>query len=199
MQKGITRSLPLLNEQGDLTQAGYATKLLPVYDRAKVKGGRTRMKEWDYYYVGNDRFGVALTVADNSYMGLDSISFLSFEGTPWQITKSPMRAFPMGRTALLRPGVRPVLPGGERPEGAHRPHGQIPQSGGHRRLPDPHCRAGGLHGHLHPLRQARALLLQPEDQLYAGQRHCRAGRRPLRFPPGGLLRPAGLGTGGVDL
>ena len=100
MQKEITQSLPLLNERGDLTQTGYAKKLLPIYDRSKVKGGRTRLKEWDYYYVGNDRFGVALTVADNSYMGLDSISFLSFEGTPWQITKSPMRAFPMGRTAL---------------------------------------------------------------------------------------------------
>ena len=103
MQKEITQSLPLLNEQGDLTQTGYAKKLLPIYDRSKVKGGRTRLKEWDYYYVGNDRFGVALTVADNSYMGLDSISFLSFEGTPWQITKSPMRAFPMGRTALHSP------------------------------------------------------------------------------------------------
>ena len=33
------------------------------------------MKEWDYYYVGNDHFGVALTIADNSYMGLDSISY----------------------------------------------------------------------------------------------------------------------------
>lgn len=33
------------------------------------------MKEWDYYYVGNDHFGVALTIADNSYMELDSISY----------------------------------------------------------------------------------------------------------------------------
>lgn len=100
MQHEITERIPLLNEQGNLTQAGYAKRLLPVYDRAKVRAAPARLKEWDYYYVGNDRFGVALTIADNRYMGLDSISFLSFKGRPWQVTKSPMRAFPMGRTAL---------------------------------------------------------------------------------------------------
>lgn len=100
MQHEITQVIPLLDGNGNLTQPGYAKKLLPVYDRSKVKGGFARRKEWDYYYVGNDRYGVALTIADNSYMGLDSISFLSFEGEPWQITKSPMRIFPMGKTAL---------------------------------------------------------------------------------------------------
>ena len=100
MQYEITEQIPLLDEQGNLTRAGYAKRLLPVYDRKKVRGGVTRLKEWDYYYVGNDRFGVALTIADNSYMGLDSISFLSFEKKPWEITKSPMSAFPMGRTGL---------------------------------------------------------------------------------------------------
>ena len=100
MQHEITKAIPLLDEKGNLTEPGYAKRLLPIYDRTKVKGGKTRLKEWDYYYVGNDRYGIALTIADNSYMGLDSISFLSFEGTPWEITKSPMRIFPMGKTGL---------------------------------------------------------------------------------------------------
>lgn len=100
MQHEITQSIPLLDAQGNLTQPGYAKRLLPVYDRKKVRGGIARLKEWDYYYIGNDRYGVALTIADNSYMGLDSISFLSFEGEPWEVTKSPMRLFPMGRTGL---------------------------------------------------------------------------------------------------
>ena len=100
MQHEIKKSIPLLDKNGNLTEAGYAKKLLPVYDRTKVKGGFARLKEWDYYYVGNDRFGVALTIADNSYMGLDSVSFLSFTGTPWEITKSPMSVFPMGKTNL---------------------------------------------------------------------------------------------------
>ena len=100
MQHEITTVIPLLDEKGNLTQAGYAKKLLPVYDRSKVKGGLMRLKEWDYYYVGNDKFGVALTIADNSYMGLDSISFLSFEEEPWEITKSPMRILTLGKTGL---------------------------------------------------------------------------------------------------
>jgi len=99
-QHEITKKIPLLDKNGNLTEAGYAKKLLGVYERSKVKGGALRLKEWDYYYIGNDRFGAALTIADNSYMGLDSISFLSFEGEPWEITKSPMRIFPMGKTAL---------------------------------------------------------------------------------------------------
>ncbi len=96
----ITEARPLLDENGDLTQVGFARKLLPVYDRSKVKGGLMRLKEWDYYYIGNDHFGLAVTIADNSYMGLDSISFLSFDDEPWEITKSPMRWLTMGRTNL---------------------------------------------------------------------------------------------------
>lgn len=100
MQHEITTAIPLLDRQGNLTEAGFAKRLLPVYNRADVKGGFARLKEWDYYYVGNDCFGVALTIADNSYMGLDSVSFLWFGEQPWQITKSPMRIFPMGKTNL---------------------------------------------------------------------------------------------------
>ncbi|MBR4889519.1 MAG: DUF2804 domain-containing protein, partial [Clostridia bacterium] len=100
MQHEITKRIPLLNDRGDLTEAGYAKRLLPFYDRNKVKGGFARLKEWDYYYIGSNDFGVALTIADNSYMGLDSISFLSFGEKPWEITKSPMRIFPMGKTNL---------------------------------------------------------------------------------------------------
>jgi len=100
MQHEIKTTISLLDANGNLTQPGYAKKLLPVYDRTKVKGGFARLKEWDYYYVGNENFGIALTIADNSYMGLDSISFLSFGEKPWEITKSPMRIFPMGKTGL---------------------------------------------------------------------------------------------------
>ena len=100
MQHEITKAAPLLDRYGNLTQAGYAKKLLPVYERSKVKGGKLRLKEWDYYYVGNDSFGLALTIADNSYMGLDSVSFLKFGEKPWEITKSPMRILTLGKTNL---------------------------------------------------------------------------------------------------
>jgi len=108
MQHEITKAIPLLDERGNLTEPGYAKRLLPVYDRTKVKGGFLRLKEWDYYYVGNERFGIALTIADNSYMGLDSISFLSFTGEPWEVTKSPMRVMTMGKTGLPQSSLEGV-------------------------------------------------------------------------------------------
>ena len=69
----------LLNEDGNLYQAGYANSLVKDYDRNAIKAGKMRIKEWDYYYVGNAKYGVALTIADNSYMSLCSLSFLDFE------------------------------------------------------------------------------------------------------------------------
>lgn len=99
MQHEITRAAPLLDGRGNLNEAGWARRLLPVYERARVRGGAARLKEWDYYLVMGEGFALALTIADNSYMGLDSISLLDFTNG-WQVTKSPMRAFPMGRTGL---------------------------------------------------------------------------------------------------
>lgn len=99
MQHEITASAPLLDEKGNLREPGYAKRLLPIYRRADIKAPVARIKEWDYYLVANDHFAVALTIADNGYMGLDSVSFLQFD-EGWQMTRSPMRAFPMGRTGL---------------------------------------------------------------------------------------------------
>ncbi|MGF6376325.1 hypothetical protein M2140_001397 [Clostridiales Family XIII bacterium PM5-7] len=99
MQHQITKTAPLLDEQGHLTEPGYATALLPVYRRSAIKAPGWRIKEWDYYYVGNEDYGIALTIADNSYMGLDSISFLDFN-TPWEHTASPMTFFTGGKIGL---------------------------------------------------------------------------------------------------
>ena len=98
-QHEITQAGPLLDDQGNLREAGYARRMLPVYDRNDVKGHAMRIKEWDYYLVMNGQFALALTIADNGYMGLDSISLMDFwENT--QITKSPMRLMPLGRTGM---------------------------------------------------------------------------------------------------
>lgn len=99
MQHEITRKIPLLNGSGDLTEPGFAKRLLPEYRRAAIKASPLRIKEWDYYLVNNGRFALALTVADNGYMGLDSISLLDFE-SGMQITKSPMSFMPLGKTGM---------------------------------------------------------------------------------------------------
>lgn len=99
MQHEITTAGPLLDGSGNLREPGYAKRFLPIYRRADIKAPASRIKEWDYYLIANDHFAVALTIDDNGYMGLDSISFLHFDQR-WERTKSPMRAFPMGRTGL---------------------------------------------------------------------------------------------------
>ena len=98
-QHEITEKIPLLNEQGNLTEAGFAKKLLPVYHRADIKASGLRIKEWDYYLINNGRFALALTIDDNGYMGLDSISLLNFE-EGWEITNSPMCFMPLGSRKL---------------------------------------------------------------------------------------------------
>ena len=89
----------LLNATGNLNEAGYATSLVKKYDRKDIHGLKWRIKEWDYYYVGNSKHGVALTIADNSYMSLCSLSFLDFS-KPTETTKSVMKWFTFGKTNL---------------------------------------------------------------------------------------------------
>jgi hypothetical protein len=89
----------LLDEQGHLIEKGYATSLVREYDRQAIKAGQLRIKEWDYYLVMNEDFGIALTIADNAYIGMGSVSWLDFrQGT--EHTLSFMNLLTMGRTHL---------------------------------------------------------------------------------------------------
>ena len=106
-QHEITERRPLLDASGNLTEPGYAKTLLPVYRRNDIKANKLRIKEWDYYCINNGRFALALTIADNSYMGLDSISLLNLD-EGWEITK------PTAASACPR-AARPAMctaPGG---------------------------------------------------------------------------------------
>ena len=98
-QHEIIKSAPLLGADGNLAEHGWARQLLPQYRRADIKAGKLRIKEWDYYLITDGHIGLALTIADNGYMGLDSISFLNFD-EGWEQTTSPMRLLPMGKTGL---------------------------------------------------------------------------------------------------
>ena len=99
IQHEITRRRPLLDANGNIAEPGFARRLLPVYSRKAIKAGVMRIKEWDYYLISNGRSALALTVADNGYMGLNSISFIDLENL-WQQTASPMSIMPLGRRHL---------------------------------------------------------------------------------------------------
>ena len=99
MQKEIIEKGKLLDENGYLIECGYAKSLIKDYDRKDIKACKLRIKEWDYYLIYNDEYAVALTIDDNSYMGLNSISFIDFKNA-WEKTVSPMSFMPKGKTNL---------------------------------------------------------------------------------------------------
>lgn len=98
-QHEITKAHDLLDENGHLIETGYARSLILNYDRKAIKASKMRIKEWDYYLITNKDFGVALTIDDNGYMGLDSVSLLDFR-KGWEHTNSPMVLMTLGKRNL---------------------------------------------------------------------------------------------------
>ncbi len=99
MQHEISAPAPLLRDDGSLYEAGYATYPILIYDRSQVKGGKMRIKEWDYYLIYNDRYAVALTCDDNSYMGMMSVSFIDLEKAQ-ETTKSIILPLTRGKVDM---------------------------------------------------------------------------------------------------
>ncbi len=89
----------LLNSDGALREPGWSTRLVQKYDRKKIKSNALRIKEWDYYLVIGQGFGVAFTVSDLGFAGLHSVSFLDFE-TPCETTQSVIDVLPLGKTNM---------------------------------------------------------------------------------------------------
>ncbi|MFX0055404.1 MAG: DUF2804 domain-containing protein [Candidatus Hermodarchaeota archaeon] len=96
-QHRITQPTELLDESGYLVNPGYATQLLWRYDRSKIKAGWHRIKEWDYYYILNEDYGITFTMSDLGYAGLMAVVWLDFRrGTCTQ--EETLALLPRGRT-----------------------------------------------------------------------------------------------------
>ena len=72
----------LLNSQGELSEPGWSRYLIQRYDRSMIKAPKWRIKEWDYYLVMSDKFAGAFTISDDGYIGLQSVSLLTFGEKP---------------------------------------------------------------------------------------------------------------------
>lgn len=105
MQKEILTCGPLLDKNGDLVEAGYSRKMLKEYSRKKIKAGKLKIKEWDYYLVHDDKYAVCLTFDDNSYMGLNSVSIVDLVNGK-EKTVSPIKFFTMGKRNLPSSSLR---------------------------------------------------------------------------------------------
>ena len=96
---------PLLDQKGYLLESGYHTSLVKDYYRDMVKVKGMRIKEWDYYYVGNDHIGIALTVADNSYMWFISATLFNFDQKT-EHSYSRMGFFSNGRLKMPNTSIK---------------------------------------------------------------------------------------------
>ena len=63
MQREITERQPLLGKDGNIVTPGYAKKLLWEYNRENITASKMRIKEWDYYYIGTQDYGICLTIS----------------------------------------------------------------------------------------------------------------------------------------
>ena len=95
----------LLDESGDLIRAGYARQPYLKYQRRFIKAKKSRIKEWDYYLIYNNKGAVALTVDDNGYMGMLSASVINFENAT-ETTKSKIKWFTYGKMNLPESSIK---------------------------------------------------------------------------------------------
>jgi len=90
---------PLHDAAGHLIDPGYATHEVRRYDRSRIAADPARIKEWDYYCILNADFGLALTVADNGYIGYLGVSWMDLRGRSF-VNDGALIAEPMGSMAL---------------------------------------------------------------------------------------------------
>lgn len=97
----VTTKHRLLDENGRLAEPGWSTSLVQQYDRNDIKKRKTRIKEWDYYYImsASNKFCLCLTVSDLGYLGLNSVNFIDLDGAT-EKTQTIIVPFPMGKTGM---------------------------------------------------------------------------------------------------
>lgn len=89
----------LLDVAGRLAEPGWATGEVKRYDRAAIRASGWRIKEWDYYCILTDDHALALTIADNGYLGFLGLAWMDLRaGTA--INHGAIRPFPFGRMAM---------------------------------------------------------------------------------------------------
>ena len=98
MNKELTQG-PLLDKKGNLVEPGFSNSLIKEYKRSMIHGKKWRIKEWDYYYIGNQQYGLCLTISDVSYLALISVTFLDFRNR-LQPAKTFLKPFTFGKMGL---------------------------------------------------------------------------------------------------
>lgn len=99
MQHEVTSRQKLLDKKGHIVEEGWARHPIWEYSRKDIKALKIRIKEWDYYLIGNKDRYVAFTITDCGYMGLLSASYIDTKNV-WEQTHTDLFFFPMGKFNL---------------------------------------------------------------------------------------------------
>ena len=97
----VTTAHKLLDENGKLIEPGWSRTLIQEYSRKDIKKRKTRIKEWDYYYIMSNKHQLALclTVSDLGYLGMHSVSLVDLKSA-MEKTESVIVPIPLGSTRL---------------------------------------------------------------------------------------------------
>ena len=104
-QHEITSEQRLLDSDGNIAEPGFAKKLYWRYCRNDIKVSKLRIKEWDYYYIGTQDYGLCLTLSDVGYVSSLSVSLLGFGSKPFQMNDSELGILPLGKTNMPESSV----------------------------------------------------------------------------------------------
>lgn len=99
MNHEVTKKQNLLDEKGNLSEPGYSKVEVFNYDRKQIKVAKFKIKEWDYYFIGNRKYGLCITVGDNGYVGSLAFTHLDFINLT-EIDNSDLILFPLGKLKL---------------------------------------------------------------------------------------------------
>lgn len=105
-QHEITAPQRLLDFNGNIVEPGYAKKLYWDYRRSDITAPKIRIKEWDYYYIGTQDYGLCLTISDSGFVSCLSVSILSFGDKPMQMNDSEIGPLPLGKLNLPPTSVK---------------------------------------------------------------------------------------------
>lgn len=187
MQNEITKPTDLLNVEGNIAEPGFAKKMLYNYNRENVTAKKTRLKEWDYYYISNKEFALCLTISDMGFVGALSLTVMDFV-TPAQFTNSAICLFPMGKFNMPRTSekgdcafkIGKVEMKFENDGEKTSPYGRLSKRRqvrhGRQMGRCNHRRSRREYGHRNAVQQERSLLFQPKNQLYESGRQFLARR-----------------------
>lgn len=88
MQNEITIKQHLLNEKGHIIEPGWARDMILDYNRENINATIDNIKEWDYYYIGNERYGLGISMANMGTIRALSVHFMDFKNNRYYMNMS---------------------------------------------------------------------------------------------------------------